>query len=57
MKQEAPTFHTFLTEEFLAPTKRRCLDNLEHLEPGGVGPEFYLSLHKHATTTGASYQQ
>ena len=43
------TFHTFLIEEFLAPTKRHCLclclDDLEHLEPGGGVPsEFYLSL-------------
>ena len=52
------TFHTFLIEEFLAPTiKRHCLGNLEHLEPGGVWPEFYLKLLKHETRTGASFQQ
>ena len=38
------TFHTFLIEEFLAPTiKRHCLGNLEHLEPGEVWPEFISS--------------
>ena len=49
------TFHTFLIEEFLAPTiKRHCLGNLEHLEPGGVWPEFYLKLLKHETRTGVT---
>ena len=38
------TFLTFLIEEFLAPTiKRHCLGDLEHLEPGGVWPEFISS--------------